>query len=165
MGECCFTSKETVGSLGTGAQDGHPDFHTAPVSEAILGTRGGRVYTYIYISREGGSRWRWSMPSSSTFIGEQLEWRRPPSEPHTSEATAEECWGGAASVAVMSATPCKRSVATLAASAEIVSLCPSSDLLTTPDITENAHALTTLQVRVVVLPWCFLHASCRCSSS
>ena len=28
--ECCFTSTETVGLLGTGAQDGHLDFHTAP---------------------------------------------------------------------------------------------------------------------------------------
>ena len=28
--ELCFTSTETVGLLGTGAQDGHPDFHTAP---------------------------------------------------------------------------------------------------------------------------------------
>ena len=27
--ECCFTSTETVGLLGTGAQDSHPDFHTA----------------------------------------------------------------------------------------------------------------------------------------
>ena len=27
---CCFTSTETVGLLGTGAQDGHLDFHTAP---------------------------------------------------------------------------------------------------------------------------------------
>ena len=26
---CCFTSTETVGLLGTGAQDGHLDFHTA----------------------------------------------------------------------------------------------------------------------------------------
>ena len=30
MLKCCFTSTETVGSLGTGAQDGHLDFHTAP---------------------------------------------------------------------------------------------------------------------------------------
>ena len=30
MLECCFTSTETVGLLGTGAQDGHLDFHTAP---------------------------------------------------------------------------------------------------------------------------------------
>ena len=30
MVECCFTSTETVGLLGTGAQDGHFDFHTAP---------------------------------------------------------------------------------------------------------------------------------------
>ena len=28
--ECYFTSTETVGLLGTGAQDGHLDFHTAP---------------------------------------------------------------------------------------------------------------------------------------
>ena len=28
--ECCFTSTETVGLLGTGAEDGHLDFHTAP---------------------------------------------------------------------------------------------------------------------------------------
>ena len=27
--KCCFTSTETVGLLGTGAQDVHPDFHTA----------------------------------------------------------------------------------------------------------------------------------------
>ena len=26
----CFTSTETVGLIGTGAQDGHLDFHTAP---------------------------------------------------------------------------------------------------------------------------------------
>ena len=28
--KCCPTSTETVGLLGTGAQDGHLDFHTAP---------------------------------------------------------------------------------------------------------------------------------------
>ena len=28
--ECCFMSTETVGLLGTGAQDVHLDFHTAP---------------------------------------------------------------------------------------------------------------------------------------
>ena len=27
---CCFTSTETVGLLGTGTQNGHLDFHTAP---------------------------------------------------------------------------------------------------------------------------------------
>ena len=27
--ECCFTSTETVGLLGTGAQDSHLDFHTS----------------------------------------------------------------------------------------------------------------------------------------
>ena len=30
LSKCCFTSTETVGLLGTGAQDGHLDFHTAP---------------------------------------------------------------------------------------------------------------------------------------
>ena len=28
--KCCFTSTENVGLLGTGAQDGHLDVHTAP---------------------------------------------------------------------------------------------------------------------------------------
>ena len=28
--ECCFTSTETVGLLGTGAQDSNLDFYTAP---------------------------------------------------------------------------------------------------------------------------------------
>ena len=28
--KCCFTSTETVGLLGTGAQDVHLDFHTPP---------------------------------------------------------------------------------------------------------------------------------------
>ena len=28
--KCCFTSTETVGLLGTGDQDSHLDFHTAP---------------------------------------------------------------------------------------------------------------------------------------
>ena len=28
--KCCFTTTETVGLLGTGAHDGHLDFHTAP---------------------------------------------------------------------------------------------------------------------------------------
>ena len=28
--KCCFTSTETVGLLGTGAQDVHLDFHIAP---------------------------------------------------------------------------------------------------------------------------------------
>ena len=28
--KCCFTATETVGLLGTGAQDVHLDFHTAP---------------------------------------------------------------------------------------------------------------------------------------
>ena len=40
MAECCFTSTETVGLLGTGAQDGRLDFHTAPelCGETMLDT-------------------------------------------------------------------------------------------------------------------------------
>ena len=30
LAKCCFTSTETVGFLGTGAQDDHLNFHTAP---------------------------------------------------------------------------------------------------------------------------------------
>ena len=30
MLKCCFTSTETIGLLGTGAQDVHLDFHTDP---------------------------------------------------------------------------------------------------------------------------------------
>ena len=30
LSEYCFTSTETVGLLGTGTQDGHLYFHTAP---------------------------------------------------------------------------------------------------------------------------------------
>ena len=30
LAECCFTSTVSVGLLGTGAQDGHLNFHTAP---------------------------------------------------------------------------------------------------------------------------------------
>ena len=34
--ECCFTSTETVGLIGTGAQDGHLDFHTVPEPAPIF---------------------------------------------------------------------------------------------------------------------------------
>ena len=34
--KCWFTSAETVGLLGTGAQDGHLDFHTPPVLWSCL---------------------------------------------------------------------------------------------------------------------------------
>ena len=37
--KCCFTSTETVGLLGTGAQDGHLDFHTAPELWLISSTQ------------------------------------------------------------------------------------------------------------------------------
>ena len=35
---CCFTFTETIGLLGTGAQDGHLNFHIAP--ELSLGKMG-----------------------------------------------------------------------------------------------------------------------------
>ena len=40
MVECCFTSTETVGLSGTGAQDGHLDFHTGPELSRVLGVWG-----------------------------------------------------------------------------------------------------------------------------
>ena len=42
--KCCFTSTETVGLLGTGAQDGHLDFHTAP--ELCSFRRGTTVFLF-----------------------------------------------------------------------------------------------------------------------
>ena len=42
--ECCFTSTETVGLFGTGAQDGHLDFHAAP-------ERLGQNSTMLYVHR------------------------------------------------------------------------------------------------------------------
>ena len=36
MVKCCFTSTETIGLLGTGAQDVHLDFHTAPELKEFL---------------------------------------------------------------------------------------------------------------------------------
>ena len=44
--KCCFTSTETVGLLGTGAQDGHLDFHTAPGTDTDLH---GPVYIYTQV--------------------------------------------------------------------------------------------------------------------
>ena len=37
MVECCFTSTETVGLLGTGAQEGHLDFHTVSEHAQVIG--------------------------------------------------------------------------------------------------------------------------------
>ena len=39
--ECCFTSTATLGLLGTGAQDGHLDSHTAPEFGGWRGKGGG----------------------------------------------------------------------------------------------------------------------------
>ena len=40
LAECCFTPTETVGLLGTAAQDGHLDFHTAPELCLMVYTKG-----------------------------------------------------------------------------------------------------------------------------
>ena len=50
MVECCFTSTETIGLLGTGGQDGHLDLHTAP--ELWRWGKRDYIYIYIYIERE-----------------------------------------------------------------------------------------------------------------
>ena len=51
MMKYCFTSTKTVGLLGTGAQDGHLDFHTAPELRYGGGGGGGeRLYTYIPVA-------------------------------------------------------------------------------------------------------------------
>ena len=47
--ECCFTSTETVGLLGTGAQDGHLDFHTTP---EFCGFCVDRFYTALFSALE-----------------------------------------------------------------------------------------------------------------
>ena len=43
MMTCCFTSTETVGLLGTGAQDGHLDFQTQLLSSEHLSV-GAKAY-------------------------------------------------------------------------------------------------------------------------
>ena len=43
--ECCFTSTETVGLLGTGAQDGHIDCHEEASGEKVVFW----AWTYIII--------------------------------------------------------------------------------------------------------------------
>ena len=60
--KCCFTSTETVGLLGTGAQDGHLDFHTAP---ELWQSRkeGGLIYLTVFCCRK-------SILSSSGFFNQ-----------------------------------------------------------------------------------------------
>ena len=52
MMKFCFTSTETVGLLGTGAQDGHLNFHTAP--ELCTDARG--AYLALYSTHSTGRR-------------------------------------------------------------------------------------------------------------
>ena len=61
--KCCFTSTETAGLLGTGAQDSHLDFHTAPE----LSMSGGVYVPWVY------TRARWELPyATQVFV---LVWR------------------------------------------------------------------------------------------
>ena len=53
--QCCFTSTEAVGLLGTGAQDDHLDFHTAP-ELCALPYAWTYIYIYIYMSMPLRSR-------------------------------------------------------------------------------------------------------------
>ena len=48
LAECCFTSTETVGLLGTGAQDVHPDIHTVPELWRIM-LQPGYLYTLVTV--------------------------------------------------------------------------------------------------------------------
>ena len=45
--ECCFTSTETVGLLGTGALDGHLDFHTTVLSSETT-LKSGFTFKVLY---------------------------------------------------------------------------------------------------------------------
>ena len=47
--KCCFTSAETVGLLGTGAQDVHLDFHTAP--ELCKSVSRSKDYVYAVLNK------------------------------------------------------------------------------------------------------------------
>ena len=42
--KCCFTSTETVGLLGTGAQNGHLDFHTQLLTSLSVHS----TYCYVF---------------------------------------------------------------------------------------------------------------------
>ena len=78
--KCCFTPIETVGLLGTEAQDGHLDFHTAPAGVLVsvdvkqhykkteklrqnlpgvgVNERYIYIYIYIYIYMRPGRPWK-----------------------------------------------------------------------------------------------------------
>ena len=56
--KCCFTSTKTVGVLGTGAQDGHLDFHTAP---ELCCARLIEVLLYVHIKRALLCQTDWSV--------------------------------------------------------------------------------------------------------
>ena len=60
--ECCFTSTETVVLLVTGSQDGHLDFHTAPVLCRVHRTR-----TDIYSLHSMNT-----LPGETTVPGDSL---------------------------------------------------------------------------------------------
>ena len=56
--ECCFASTKTVGLLGTGAQDGHLEFHTVP--ELWPNSKCLRLYVQVILLCR--FFWSWSWP-------------------------------------------------------------------------------------------------------
>ena len=65
--KCCFTSTETVDLLGTGAQDVHLDFHTAP--ELRFCPAVSAVYYFARTYKTNGSdRMRFELSSLSPFL-------------------------------------------------------------------------------------------------
>ena len=87
--EWCFTSTETVGLSGTGAHDGHLDFHTAPelyatqFSSVLLNVHRNRRFIRdreLHYTRRHGSVYiqvhaRRHLPSANTWIPEDRQLR------------------------------------------------------------------------------------------
>ena len=67
--ECCFTSTETVGLSGTGAQDGHLDFYTAPKLCRFVAKPEGYIPIEQHVV-QFSSRWysRWYYWHSTPFL-------------------------------------------------------------------------------------------------
>ena len=70
--EYCFTSTETIGLIGTGAQDGHLDFHTAPELNAVTCTTsiimdvGKRLHALYTFSSNIGCTCSLTLPRNAT---------------------------------------------------------------------------------------------------
>ena len=76
--ECCFTSTETISLFGTGAQDGHLDFHTAPEHWKI--DKNLCVYIYILsvlVDKTCDASWVW-FPFKHVLLtlADEWQWRK-----------------------------------------------------------------------------------------